>query len=55
VGVNFGNSQCQKREWEQLEHILGGGAVCHGRELGVLLCGSFGVGGGLDRTDGSLN
>lgn len=55
VGINFGNSECQQREREQLKDVLGGGAVCDRGELGVLFCGGFGVSGGLDRTDGTLD
>lgn len=55
VRVDLAHSQGQEREREELEHVLGGGTVCHGWEEGVLLCGGFGVGGGLDGANGSLD
>lgn len=55
MGVDFAYAQGEKREWEELEDVLGGGAVCDGWEEGVLLCGGFGVGWGFDCSDCSLD
>lgn len=55
VRVDLAHAQSQQREGQELEDILGGGAVGHGWEEGTLLCGGFRVGGGLDSADSSLD
>lgn len=53
--VDLAYPQSEERKREELKHVLGGGAVCHGWENGVLLCGGFGVGGRFDGADRSLD
>lgn len=55
VRVDLGHSQSEKRQWKELEYILGRGAVGDRREEGVFLAGCFGVGGGFNRADSSLD
>lgn len=55
VRIDLAHSQREKRKGEELEDVLSGGAVGHGWEERVLLCGGFGVGGRLDGADGSFD
>lgn len=55
VRVDLADTEGEQGEREQLEDVLGGGAVGHGWEDGVLFSSGFGVGGGLDGPDGSLD
>jgi hypothetical protein len=37
MGINLAHSESQKGKWKKLENVLGGGAVGHWGEEGVLL------------------
>lgn len=53
--VDLADPKSQKGERKELEYVLGRGTVCNGGQKGVFLCGSFGVGGGFDGSDSSLD